>query len=151
MGGLINAFLILIALLLLAEKPGLLPKKLVSMWAPFLLVALIGVAIAPVKSDAIRAYLAQISYFAMFVGAFYLVRSTGDFKRCVRPVLGDDVELGANAQLPGGIRIGHGCKICAMSVVLTDVPDGATAVGAPARIILSTSETGSQAPYLHRV
>jgi serine O-acetyltransferase len=67
------------------------------------------------------------------------------------PVLGDDVELGANAQLLGGIRIGNGCKIGAMSVVLCDVPDGATAVGAPARIILSTSATGSQAPYLHRV
>jgi serine O-acetyltransferase len=57
------------------------------------------------------------------------------------PVLGDDVDLGANAQLLGGIRIGNGCKIGAMSVVLCDVPDGATAVGAPARIILSTSES----------
>ena len=66
-GGLINIFVILIALLLVAEKPGLLPKKLASMWAPFLLVALISVAIAPVKSDAIRAYIGQISYFAMFI------------------------------------------------------------------------------------
>lgn len=51
------------------------------------------------------------------------------------PVLGDDVELGAYAQVLGGIRLGHGCKIGAMAVVLCDVPDGATAVGAPARII----------------
>ncbi|NMM39124.1 MAG: serine acetyltransferase [Glaciimonas sp.] len=53
------------------------------------------------------------------------------------PVLGDDVELGAYAQVLGGIRIGNGCKIGAMAVVLCDVPDGATAVGAPARITLS--------------
>ncbi|MEO6353628.1 MAG: serine acetyltransferase [Oxalobacteraceae bacterium] len=53
------------------------------------------------------------------------------------PVLGDDVELGAYAQVLGGIRIGNGCKIGAMAVVLCDVPDGATAVGAPARIIPS--------------
>ena len=53
------------------------------------------------------------------------------------PVLGDDVELGAYAQVLGGIRLGHGCKIGAMAVVLCDVPDGATAVGAPARIIPS--------------
>ncbi len=53
------------------------------------------------------------------------------------PVLGDEVELGAYAQVLGGIRIGHGCKIGAMAVVLCDVPDGATAVGAPARIIPS--------------
>lgn len=52
------------------------------------------------------------------------------------PVLGDDVDVGAYAQLLGGIRIGNGCKIGALSVVLCDVPDGATAVGSPARIIL---------------
>jgi serine O-acetyltransferase len=51
------------------------------------------------------------------------------------PVLGDDVDVGAYAQLLGGIRIGHGCKIGALSVVLCDVPDGATAVGSPARVI----------------
>jgi serine O-acetyltransferase len=51
------------------------------------------------------------------------------------PVLGDDVEVGAYAQLLGGIRIGNGCKIGALAVVLCDVPDGATAVGSPARVI----------------
>lgn len=52
------------------------------------------------------------------------------------PIIGDDVEFGAYAQVLGGVRIGDGGRIGAMSVVLTDVPDGATAVGAPARIIL---------------
>lgn len=51
------------------------------------------------------------------------------------PVICDDVEFGAYAQVLGGVRIGHGCKIGALSVVLCDVPDGATAVGAPARIV----------------
>lgn len=51
------------------------------------------------------------------------------------PVIGDNVELGAYAQVLGGIRIGNDCRIGAMSVVLCDVPDGATAVGIPARII----------------
>lgn len=51
------------------------------------------------------------------------------------PVLEDDVELGAYAQVLGGVRIGRGAKVGAMSVVLLDVPDGATAVGIPARII----------------
>lgn len=55
------------------------------------------------------------------------------------PVLGDDVDVGAYAQLLGGIRIGHGAKIGALSVVLCDVPDGATAVGSPARVILPAS------------
>lgn len=51
------------------------------------------------------------------------------------PVIGDNVDIGAYAQILGGIRIGNGCRIGAMTVVLTDVPDGATAVGVPARII----------------
>ena len=51
------------------------------------------------------------------------------------PVLEDDVELGAYAQVLGGVRIGKGAKIGAMSVVLKDVPPGATAVGIPARIL----------------
>ena len=51
------------------------------------------------------------------------------------PVIGDDVEFGAYAQVIGGVRIGNNARIGAMSVVLCDVPDGATAVGAPARII----------------
>ena len=52
------------------------------------------------------------------------------------PVLGDNVELGAYAQVLGGVRIGNNCRIGAMSVVLHDMPDGSTAVGAPARIIM---------------
>lgn len=51
------------------------------------------------------------------------------------PVIGDNVELGAYAQVLGGVRIGDGCRIGAMAVVLEDVPDGATAVGCPARVI----------------
>ncbi|WP_018988197.1 serine O-acetyltransferase [Aromatoleum toluclasticum] len=51
------------------------------------------------------------------------------------PVIGDDVEFGAYAQVLGGVRIGKGARIGALSVVLCDVPDGATAVGAPARIV----------------
>jgi serine O-acetyltransferase len=51
------------------------------------------------------------------------------------PVLEDNVELGAYAQVLGDVRIGQGAKVGAMSVVLRDVPPGATAVGVPARII----------------
>ncbi|MFZ2629002.1 MAG: serine acetyltransferase [Rugosibacter sp.] len=51
------------------------------------------------------------------------------------PVIGDDVEFGAYAQVLGDVRIGNGVRIGALSVVLCDVPDGATAVGNPARVI----------------
>jgi serine O-acetyltransferase len=51
------------------------------------------------------------------------------------PVIEDDVEFGAYAQVLGGIRIGRGARIGAMSVVLSDVPPGASAVGIPARML----------------
>lgn len=58
------------------------------------------------------------------------------------PTVGDNVEFGAYAQVFGGVRIGNNCKIGSMSVVLCDVPDEATAVGVPARIVM-TDATGS--------
>ncbi len=51
------------------------------------------------------------------------------------PVIGSNVDIGAYAQMLGGIKIGDNCKIGAMSLVISDVPDNATAVGIPARII----------------
>lgn len=54
------------------------------------------------------------------------------------PEIEDDVDFGAYAQVLGGVRIGRGARIGAMSVVLCDVPPGATAVGAPARIVART-------------
>jgi len=56
------------------------------------------------------------------------------------PILEDDVELGAYAQVLGGVRLGKGSRIGAMSVVLCDVPANATAVGNPARIIITKAE-----------
>lgn len=51
------------------------------------------------------------------------------------PVLGDDVFIGAGAKVIGPVRIGNQVKIGANAVVTKDLPDGATAVGIPARVI----------------
>lgn len=51
------------------------------------------------------------------------------------PVLGDDVFVGAGAKILGAVRIGSGAKIGANAVVLTDIPDYATAVGIPAKVV----------------
>lgn len=63
------------------------------------------------------------------------------------PVVGDNVEFGAYAQVLGDIRIGNNCKIGAMSVVLCDVPDGATAIGIPARIVPARENRAVAADY----
>lgn len=49
------------------------------------------------------------------------------------PVLEDDVFVGAGAKILGGVRIGRGARIAANSLVITDIPPGARAMGVPAR------------------
>lgn len=51
------------------------------------------------------------------------------------PVIGKECLIGAGAVLIGDIRIGDRVKIGAGAVVHTDVPDDATVVPGPARII----------------
>jgi serine O-acetyltransferase len=49
------------------------------------------------------------------------------------PRIGDNVTISAGARVLGDIYVGDGATIGANAVVITDVPDGATMVGAPAR------------------
>ncbi len=51
------------------------------------------------------------------------------------PIIGDRVDVGANAVILGPIRIGDGAVIGAGSVVVKDVPAGAVVAGNPARAI----------------
>jgi serine O-acetyltransferase len=51
------------------------------------------------------------------------------------PRIGGHVDIGAGAKILGGLRVGDHAKIGANAVVLQDVPDHATAVGIPARIL----------------
>ena len=51
------------------------------------------------------------------------------------PVLHDNVYIGAGAKVLGPVTIGKNCKIGANAVVLQDLPDNATAVGVPAKVI----------------
>jgi putative colanic acid biosynthesis acetyltransferase WcaB len=48
------------------------------------------------------------------------------------PVIGDRVEVGANAVIIGGVRIGNDARIAPGALVLTDIPAGGVAVGNPA-------------------
>lgn len=53
------------------------------------------------------------------------------------PTLKDNVVIGAGAQVLGPITIGKGGKVGSNSVVVKDLPENATAVGIPARIVNS--------------
>ena len=55
-------------------------------------------------------------------------------KKKRHPTLGNNTEVGAGAIVLGAIEIGDGARIGAGSVVIHDVPPGATVVGVPGRI-----------------
>ena len=51
------------------------------------------------------------------------------------PTLGDNVLIGAGAKVLGPFRVGDNARVAAGAVVLSEVPDDATAVGVPARVV----------------
>lgn len=51
------------------------------------------------------------------------------------PTLGNNVLVGAGAKVLGPFRVGNNSRVAAGAVVLSEVPDDATAVGVPARIV----------------
>lgn len=52
------------------------------------------------------------------------------------PVVGDEVYIGTGAVLVGKIRVGDGAKIAANTLVMSNVPAGATVMGVPGRIVM---------------
>ena len=64
---------------------------------------------------------------------------TGKHKGKRHPTVGNNVVIGSGAKVLGPIKIGNNAKIGANAVVLDDVPEGATAVGIPAKNIIRTN------------
>lgn len=58
-----------------------------------------------------------------------------------RPVIGDNVSLGAAVTIIGGVKIGNNVVIGAGSVVVKDLPDNCIAVGNPCKPIKFTHTT----------
>ena len=56
------------------------------------------------------------------------------------PTIGNNVMIGSGAKVLGPFTVGDNAKIAAGAVVLDAVPEGATAVGVPARMILAGSK-----------
>ena len=57
------------------------------------------------------------------------------------PVLGDNIYVGTGSTLVGKIRIGSGAKIAANTLVIDDVPEGATMMGVPGRILFAPARS----------
>jgi serine O-acetyltransferase len=94
-------------------------------------------------------------YIAHPVGCVIVVESMGTnvslmsgvtFGRCEQlrwPIVGDNAFFGAGCRVLGPVEIGANAKVGANSVVLTDIPSGAVAVGVPARVL----ERGNHAAH----
>lgn len=57
-----------------------------------------------------------------------------------RPTIGNNVSIACGACVLGGVKIGDNVKIGANCVVIKDVPNNATVVGVPARIVRLNGE-----------
>jgi serine O-acetyltransferase len=62
------------------------------------------------------------------------------------PTIGNGVIVGSGAQVLGPFGVGDGARIGAAAVVLTEVPEGATMVGNPARQVARRSATTESKP-----
>lgn len=108
-GALINGCVILIAMLLVLEKPKQAPASAYSAWLPFLALLAVGVMFSPVKGEALRMYLVMLSYFAVFVAGFHCVDNRLQFRQCIKlivwssaiPVLYSAVDMGLHHSIPG--------------------------------------------------
>ena len=56
------------------------------------------------------------------------------------PTLGNNVLVGSGARVLGPFKVGDGARIAANAVVLKEVPEDATAVGVPARVVRIAGE-----------
>ncbi len=62
------------------------------------------------------------------------------------PTLGNNVLVGSGAKVLGPFRVGDNARIAAGAVVLTEVPDNATAVGVPAKVVKVNGERVENSP-----
>lgn len=86
-GGVLNALVIIIALLAIVQKDFQLRSILIKTWVPFLFILLLAVGFAPDFIHAIKSYLSLISNAAMFALAITLVKTQADYGRWMRIVL----------------------------------------------------------------
>ena len=67
------------------------------------------------------------------------------------PTVEDNVTIGSGAKLLGPIRVGHGAKVGANTVVVADVPSNSTVVGNPGHTVRveGRKPEGPDADWIH--
>lgn len=89
--------------------------------------------------DFVIAHFGGITFFPEKCGNHIYLRQGVTVGASVRngphPILGNNIEIGANAVIIGGITIGDNVKIGANAVVCRDIPSNCAVAGVPAKII----------------
>ncbi|MDU7339296.1 MAG: serine O-acetyltransferase [Clostridium sp.] len=65
------------------------------------------------------------------------------------PTLGNNVMVGSGAKILGPFKVGDNARVAAGAVVLSEVPEGATAVGVPAKIARINGERPYDLDQIH--
>lgn len=86
LGALLNALVILIALIAIIQRPSPVRAMLRKTWLAFLLISFATLFIAPEFLTAVKSYLALVSYAAVFALAITLIQTEEDYGRWMRAV-----------------------------------------------------------------
>ena len=87
LGAVLNALVILIALLAIFQKSNIAGKVTSQVWLPFLIISFFNLAIAPEFLNSIKLFLILLSYAAIFSLAITLIKNESDYARWLRAVL----------------------------------------------------------------
>ncbi len=93
LGGIVNLAIIAIAFSLVLKDPKRVPRQAWWAWLPFLLCQLIGLMHSPDYYQESRNLLAQLSTFAIFIAAFYMVDDMSSLEKALRLILASSVPV----------------------------------------------------------
>ena len=114
LGAVLNALVILIALIAIIQRPSPVRAVLRKTWLAFLLISFATLFIAPEFVTALKAYLALVSYAAIFALAITLIQSEEDYGRWMRAVFYSSIIPIAYAFVDaatGGFKSAEGFRI----------------------------------------
>jgi serine O-acetyltransferase len=62
------------------------------------------------------------------------------------PVIGDEVWIGPNAVIVGGVKVGRGSTIAGGAFVTMNIPPFSVVIGNPARVMMTTEHSDAPNP-----
>lgn len=86
LGAVLNALVIIIALIAIFEKSTLIQKTIRQTWMVFLGIAFVSVFLSPAPLVAVKSFLVLLSYASIFVISIVLIKSEEDYGRWMRAI-----------------------------------------------------------------